>query len=286
MQPIPPDAGLFGAWFWHEFRNCVIDFWAGGRPAMIQQFLQRTSSTYATRRKEQAEAEYWADALFDLQEWFRGKRAHWGIPPPREDQKVTSSTLGTVNAILTRHRMRPTYLEALQLDRDVFRGKTVLEIGSGPMAPILQFSDCERHCVDPLANCYLFAGWPLFALDAKFWNVRAESLPFPLGYFDAVIAVNSLDHVEDFEEVAREIQRVLRCGGELYIEVEYHEPTLTEPVALTDDRVCKAFSKLKMKRVINRTGRERAEAITKRFGLQPFAAHVNGLLSTWHGEKS
>jgi hypothetical protein len=78
---------------------------------------------------------------------------------------------------------------------------------------------------------------------------------------------------------------VLRHDGDVYIEVEYHEPTVTEPIALNDERVCRAFGELKMEKVISRTGAERAGAMTKRFGLQPFDAHVNGMFCTWHGRR-
>jgi hypothetical protein len=44
--------------------------------------------------------------------------------------------------------MSPSYHVELQLDADAFAGKRVLEIGCGPLVPILQFDDCERHGVD------------------------------------------------------------------------------------------------------------------------------------------
>jgi ubiquinone/menaquinone biosynthesis C-methylase UbiE len=56
-------------------------------------------------------------------------------------------------------------------------------------------------------------------------------MPYPDAYFDAVISVNALDHVDDFERVASEMQRVLRKGGGIYFEVECHAPAVTEAAA-------------------------------------------------------
>jgi ubiquinone/menaquinone biosynthesis C-methylase UbiE len=185
---------------------------------------------------------------------------------------------------MTRHALRPSYLEKLRIERDTLRGKCVLEVGCGPLAPILQFTDCTRHCVDPLVNMYMAAGWPLFEYDAKFINTGGEALPYPDGYFDAVISANALDHVDDFEQVGSEIQRVLRRGGQVYLEVEYHAPTVTEPLRLDDSRVLRAFSGCDLQAVIRRSGRERIEALTRRFGLVPFSSqHLEGRFCTWHG---
>lgn len=177
-----------------------------------------------------------------------------GNPAATPEQKLNVSDLWIVNAVMTMHCLRPSYTEELCLKQDYFTGKRVLEVGSGPLAPILQFTDCTRHCIDPLINMYLAAGWPLFAYDATFINIGGESLPYPDGYFDAVISVNALDHVDDFDRVASEMQRVLRRGGGVYVEVEYHEPTVTEPIKLNDSRVMRAFPECKLEMIVNRTG--------------------------------
>src|SRR5579863_3983879 len=240
--------------------------------------LQRVSPSYQLRRKHEAELAYWQSELNHLRDWFeKGTRDWWGLRPPTSEQKLNVSELWVVNAVMTRNALRPTYLERLGVERDGFRKQRVLEIGSGPMAPILQFDECTRHCVDPLVTLYMEAGWPLFGYDATFVNTGGESLPYPDGYFDAVISVNALDHVDDFERVASEMQRVLKAGGRAFFEVEYHAPTVTEPVRLSDAKVLRAFSKCNLKLVANRTGEELFEALVKRFHLAPFEigrAHV------------
>jgi ubiquinone/menaquinone biosynthesis C-methylase UbiE len=120
---------------------------------------------------------------------------------------------------------------------------------------------------------------------AKFINIGGEALPYPDGYFDAVISVNALDHVDDFERVASEMQRVLKREGGVYFEVEYHPPTITEPINLSDSRVMKAFSECDLKMIVNRTGREMFEALVKRFDLLPnqFERFGAERFVTWHG---
>lgn len=49
--------------------------------------------------------------------------------------------------------------------------------------------------------------------------VSAATLPFTDAYFDRVITIETLEHVDDLPGVARETARVLRQGGELIITV-------------------------------------------------------------------
>jgi len=248
-------------------------------------FWRRVSPSYRVVRKHEAELAFWQGSLKYLKSWFHdGATGRSGIRPPTPAQKVSVSESWVVNAVMTMHAMRPHYTERLRIERDHFRGKRVLEIGCGPLAPILQFQDCVRHCVDPLVDLYMAAGWPLFDYDAKFFNTGAESLPYYDGYFDAVISVNALDHVDNFEQVAREMQRVIKPGGSLHFEVEYHIPTVTEPVKLDDKRVLHAFAQCKLTPVINRSGRDLYEALIARFNLLPFQfQHFDGRFCAWQG---
>jgi SAM-dependent methyltransferase len=251
--------------------------------------LRRVSSSYRLSRKHDAELDYWRGELKHLGEWFRnGTTDWWGIRPPRPAEKLAVSDLWTVNAVMTMHAMRPSYTEELRLDVDAFSDKRVLEIGSGPLCPILQFTGCVRHCIDPLTNLYIAAGWPLFEYDAHCIDARAESLPYPDGYFHAAISVNALDHVDDFAQTASEMQRVVRPGGGVYFEVEYHPPSVTEPIELSDARVVRAFSRCTLQTVITRSGEEMYQALARRFGL---VADKNPRFGderfiTWHGTRT
>src|SRR5215475_13530888 len=150
------------------------------RRRYLDHVLRRVSSSYRRKRKYNAELAFWRGSLNNLENWYlNGVVDAWGVRPPTPDEQVNISELWIVNAVMTRHLMRPHYLEKLRIEKDHFSGMRVLEVGSGPTAPILQFSNCTRHCVDPLVDLYLASGWPLFEYDVKFVNRGAESLPYP-----------------------------------------------------------------------------------------------------------
>lgn len=241
---------------------------------------------YRKQQKYESELQYWRWSLEQLDRWFnRLEIDWWGIRPPTT--RLTPTNNWIVNAVLTMHELRPSYHEELKIERSHFSGRRVLEIGNGPLAPILQFDSCERHGVDPLNNAYMEAGWPLFAYDAKFLSIGAEKLPYPDGYFDAVISVNALDHVDDFKGVASEVQRVLKTGGEMRFEVEYHAPTVTEPHQLDDTQVRAAFNQSNLDVILNRSGHEMFAAMAKRYDLlqNQFERFNEERFVTWAGTK-
>jgi ubiquinone/menaquinone biosynthesis C-methylase UbiE len=242
----------------------------------------RLNPSVRTREKYKAELGYWRGQLDLMLRWYEGHEPHWyGLPSPREDQKSIVSEIPSVNAIITSHQLRPVYLERLQLSPSAFRGKRVLEVGCGPLAPILVFEECVRHGIDPLINQYIESGWPLYALDVIFTKSYGEKMPYPDEYFDAIISCNALDHVDDFGQVASEMQRVLKKGGRMYFEVEYHKATVTEPIELTDSIIMDAFLQCRLNKVMERGKLNAYEATCV---VSPGASNEDRLV-LWHGEK-
>jgi SAM-dependent methyltransferase len=243
--------------------------------------------TYRLARKRNDELQHWIRELEHLDQWFNRRSTDWwGIKPPTKPLNPTDNW--KVNAVMTMHAMRPSYHEELQIEGNHFAGRRVLEIGCGPLVPILQFSDCERHGVDQLNGSYIDIGWPLYGYDAKLISCPAEKLPYPDGYFDAVISVNALDHVDDFGAVCSEMQRVLKKGGEVRFAVEYHKPTIAEPLELDDGQILAAFNKCDLKCIVNRSQAEMFEAMATRYDLIKSQLNRFGedRVVTWAGVKA
>lgn len=51
----------------------------------------------------------------------------------------------------------------------------------------------------------------------KLFEAKAESLPFPEGFFDAVVSALTLHHVARRDSAVKELWRVLRAGGVLIL---------------------------------------------------------------------
>jgi SAM-dependent methyltransferase len=221
---------------------------SGLRPAAVatlRRFTYLVPTALSRRVKGGAEIFFWKAELERYVRWYRGESLH-GVPAPSTEQRVTGHT-PEVDAAMTFLKVvqYPRYLTALDLEPTELAGSRVLDVGCGPLANLLVFSDCERHGIDPLIERYRAAGFPLEEWIAEGFTYHcapAERMPFPDGYFDVVVSVNAIDHVDDFGAVAAEIRRVLRPGGHLRMQVNYHRPTVTEPVSLSDAAVHDSFS--------------------------------------------
>jgi SAM-dependent methyltransferase len=169
----------------------------------------------------------------------------YGEPAPAENVRVNVGTEKD-NAILTWAKVHQErkYLEDLLLDEDAFAGMKLLDIGSSAVPSALCFKDCDVFCLEPLLPELLKIGYPFWYYDkrARFIYGFAEEMPFPDSFFDAIIAVNSLDHVDDFYRCSAEIRRVSKPDVKLRFHLHYHKATSTEPLELSDAIVAQAFS--------------------------------------------
>lgn len=132
---------------------------------------------------------------------------------------------------LTRHHYKEVYTQFFGLDEDFYDGKAILDVGCGPRGSLEWAVNAQdRVGLDPLAETYLELGATEHSM--TYVAAGAEAIPFPDRSFDVVCSFNSLDHVEDVERSAAEIQRVLKPGGSfLLISDVGHRPTVTEPAA-------------------------------------------------------
>lgn len=201
------------------------------------------SSVNTIDGKYQAELEYWKCEVNRIIDWYTGKtESLCGIPKPEAGQLVNAPNKKDA-AILTWHKMcaEEKYKHDLDLPAGAFRGMRALDLGSGPVSGATVFEADSLYCVDPLLPQYMLVGFPIHYYNARYAYSYAEAMPFPDGYFDVVIAVNSIDHVDDFEKTATEIGRVLKPRGALAIHAHYHPSSECEPIELNDDRIIRAF---------------------------------------------
>lgn len=97
-----------------------------------------------------------------------------------------------------------------------------LEVGCGPFTNIRLISKCCKinkiYCCDPLI--YVYKSFNLTWLSSqilknriKISSNKCENLKFDNNYFDLVVCINVLDHVQDVEKCLKEIARVVKRGG-------------------------------------------------------------------------
>jgi SAM-dependent methyltransferase len=144
-----------------------------------------------------------------------------------------------------RAEVRRVVREAGLADERFFAGKVVLDVGPGPLG----FPDaCPARVaigVEPLAERFAEHGLLLPDSPALYLSTGAERVPLVSASVDVVLARNSLDHVDDPEQVLAEIRRLLRPGGTVILNFDVgHTPTAMEPHTLTEERVLAGLSGL------------------------------------------
>lgn len=194
--------------------------------------------------KYTAEVDFWINEIQEYQNWYDGKKNLWGHNPPLEKEKIIKYNFKD-NSILTWFNVhqKQKYLQALDLLPNCFSGLRVLDIWAGPMPSAMAFLHADLYCLDPLYSQYLKAGYPLhFYGNTKFINSYSESIPVDNNFFDAIISVNAIDHVDNLEQTAAEIKRVLKTDGQFAMHVHYHRATVTEPIEINDERFFSLFN--------------------------------------------
>ena len=132
----------------------------------------------------------------------------------------------------------PRYKKDLCLEEDSFKGKKVLDLGCGPHGGLIGFKNCEKYGVDHLIEKYKKIGYPLDKHGIKYYQAKSEKLPFPDAYFDVVLCVNALDHVDSLKKTIEELSRVLKKGGKFISQINFHDkPRITEPIVLNHKKL-------------------------------------------------
>ena len=103
-----------------------------------------------------------------------------------------------------------------------FSGERLLDVGcgDGTFTMVLGCNFREVHGID-VQETYLAHFRAAAKDDPRFTvsDMSASAMTYADGYFDAIVTIETLEHVPDLTGAAREIARVLRPGGELLITV-------------------------------------------------------------------
>lgn len=65
--------------------------------------------------------------------------------------------------------------------------------------------------------------------DVHLWVGSGTSLAAPNTFYDAVFIFGVLHHIQNWQEALKEIRRVLKPGGIVYL-IEYYRPLVTHPI--------------------------------------------------------
>ncbi len=96
-----------------------------------------------------------------------------------------------------------------------------IEVGSGPIPALAVARWRAALAVDPLADGYAAEGLiPVWTEHVVMVAAPGERLPTPSAGFDLAVCENALDHCEDPARVLRELRRVLRPLGRLWLLVD------------------------------------------------------------------
>jgi len=115
------------------------------------------------------------------------------------------------------------YIDILKAQADLKPSDKILDIGCGPCGMINFITIGERYGLDPLMDYYLSN----FDMPKEVNWVKGfgEDLPFKDKKFNIVIATDTLDHTENPNRILKEIKRVLKAGGFLFLTVNTYSQT-------------------------------------------------------------
>lgn len=100
------------------------------------------------------------------------------------------------------------------------RFQRLLEIGygSGVFMPELARRCEELYGIDIHPNHEsVAASLATFHINARLFSASAEATPFPNSFFDCLVAVSSLEFIEDLDAACAEFRRILRPQGALVV---------------------------------------------------------------------
>lgn len=126
----------------------------------------------------------------------------------------------------------PAYRRRVELCLDELSGgERVLEVGFGSGLSFFNLHDLYREIwgldltasTDQIAELFRGEG-----IETHLQNGSVQSMPYPDGFFDSVLLISILEHIQPGEQADtfREIRRVLRPGGQVVYGVPVERPLM------------------------------------------------------------
>jgi len=142
----------------------------------------------------------------DFEQWREGRI--W-------QERKQANTLNHLRSFLRLHARAATTREASASDS--LAGKKVLDLGSGMggLATALALAGADVFPLDFNAEyCRITRlRGRRYDLDLRSVNAAGEALPFRAGYFDIIVCMDVLEHVQQPRKLVAEIHRCLKPGG-------------------------------------------------------------------------
>ncbi len=122
------------------------------------------------------------------------------------------------------HLQSKFLFEKFGLYNDQFRGKNVLDLGSGSRLRSSYFDSSQLYVIEPLANDYMKL--PQSDLHSAFFVSSKPAEDFcndVEGKIDLVICLNVLDHCYDWKIVIENCYKYNKVGGIFMLSVDLHD---------------------------------------------------------------
>ncbi len=206
--------------------------------------------------KQKAELQFWKHEMIKYILWYIGEIPvlyKTSSPLPKQ-RKETGNIFYSAILTWTELHQKPKYLNDLNITTNHFFNKRILDVGSGPIPSAICLKDCDIYSLDPLMNKYASIGYPFDIYpNVNFINAYVENIPIEDNFFDVIISVNAIDHVDNLESASKELCRVAKDNCSFIMHVHYHKPTIYEPIEINDTIFSTVFSWVKGLRVAKRT---------------------------------
>lgn len=192
------------------------------------------------------EKEFWKQEIEHFKIWYEGKKLFYNKRYPEKDEQIKNFDFITNATITFRKFSFDKYTAILKIEKEIYKGKRILDIGCGPMGYAEIFEGADIYGLDRLSKFYKKIGL-CKNLKMKLIQGTSENMPFNDNFFDAVIAVNSLDHVSNFEKTCKEIKRVLNPSGLIRFQIHYHKKNKSHPLEINESIIYQNLHELKIK---------------------------------------